>query len=101
MGPPNAPPKSFKFRNGVGTPVRALKKLLADQAELRLYSKISPCKLFVPLLVTRLISAPEERPWSAFAFCVLTRNSSIASPFNRNTVPLMGVVDVSDGGAME
>ena len=71
-----------------------VKKSLAVNAVLRLNSK-PPVERICPLLVTRLICAAEDRPSSAFAPTVTTRNSSIASVFSRSTGAPISLVSAS------
>src|SRR5437773_12003944 len=85
MGPPKLPPNTLRRSFGRSTPLSLLKKSFAVKIVLRWNSKADPCHEFVPLLVTRLICAADDRPSSELAFTVTTRNSSMASEFSRST----------------
>src|SRR5690242_7383148 len=85
MGPPRAPPKVLRISFGRLMPELLLNQSLAVKIVLRWYSNNDPRNWLVPLLVTRLICAPEDRPPAAFELTVLTRNSSTASEFRRST----------------
>src|ERR1043166_7719286 len=93
IGPPTAPPKVLRINTGRSIPERLLKKSLAVVAVFRLAKKSAPCHSLLPLFVTSAIWAPEDRPWFAFAFVVVTRNSSIASAFKRITGWLWAAVN--------
>src|SRR5580704_14260172 len=91
MGPPTATPKTFRISSPgtLGRPCDnsafLLNQLLATAAVLRLYSYTLPWSWLVPLLVNILTCAPDERPASALALVVVTRNSSTESSVERKT----------------
>src|SRR5215471_4828336 len=86
-GPPTAPPKVLRINVGRAMPAWLLNQSLAVKMVLRFDSKAAPCQVFEPDLVTNAICAPDDLPPPAPEFRVETRNSSIASEFNRRTGP--------------
>src|SRR5215218_4651487 len=85
IGPPRAPPYVLRINLARGRPDLLLKKSFAVVLVFRLAKNSAPCHSLLPLLLTNEICAPEERPADALALTVVTRNSSIASAFNRIT----------------
>src|SRR6476646_10901274 len=95
MGPPSDPPNRLCTSGATGTPSRLLNQSLALPRVLRYHSNIAPCQLFVPVLMTRLIWAPDERPSFALELIVSTRNSWIASAFHLSTAQSIALLCAS------
>src|SRR4051795_13164559 len=75
MGPPKVPPYCGSFELGFARPARLAKKSFAFKIPLRWNSKRPPCQVFEPDLVTRLMTPPPKRPYSAESAFVCTLNS--------------------------